>query len=65
MYEFLNVTVGERVTTIELNRPNVMNAINTEMHHELQRAFDEFQNDAEQFICVVRGAGDRAGCAPR
>ncbi|MEY2925624.1 MAG: hypothetical protein RL367_101, partial [Pseudomonadota bacterium] len=46
-----------------LNRPAVMNAINPQMHAELQAAFDDFAGDPEQFICVVTGAGDRAFCA--
>ncbi len=40
-----------------------MNAINAQMHHELQAAFDAFAADAEQLVCVVTGAGDRAFCA--
>ena len=51
------------VTTVTLNRPEVMNAINPEMHIELQAAFDGFAVDADQWICVVTGAGDRAFCA--
>lgn len=62
-YEFLKVEARERITTIVLNRPKVMNAINPDMHHELQAAFDTFANDPEQFICVVTGAGERAFCA--
>lgn len=62
-YSFIKVESQGRVTTITLNRPEVMNAINTRMHHELQAAFDAFAGDSEQFICVVTGAGDRAFCA--
>ncbi|MBT4160589.1 MAG: enoyl-CoA hydratase [Gammaproteobacteria bacterium] len=62
-YKYLNVSSTDRVTTIELNRPEVMNAINPEMHEELQLAFDGFAADDEQFLCLVRGAGDRAFCA--
>lgn len=62
-YEFITVASRDRVTTITLNRPEVMNAINPAMHQELQVAFDAFSADAEQFICVVTGAGDRAFCA--
>ena len=62
-YEFIEVVTGERVTHVTLNRPDVMNAINPEMHDELQAAFDAFAADDEQFLCVVRGAGDRAFCA--
>lgn len=61
--EFITVATTDRVTTITLNRPEVMNALNPAMHAELQEAFDGFAADAEQFICVVTGAGDRAFCA--
>ncbi len=62
-YEFLEVSASEHVTTITLNRPEVMNAINPEMHVELQSAFDIFAEAQDQYLCVVRGAGDRAFCA--
>jgi crotonobetainyl-CoA hydratase len=62
-YEFIRVSSHDRVTTIILDRPAVMNAINPQMHHELQAAFDAFAADTDQFICVVTGAGDRAFCA--
>jgi enoyl-CoA hydratase/carnithine racemase len=51
------------VTTVTLNRPEVMNAINADMHHELQQAFDSFAADPDQQICVIIGAGDWAFCA--
>ena len=61
--DFITVEARERVTTITLNRPEVMNAINPQMHMELQAAFDGFAADPEQFVCVVTGAGERAFCA--
>lgn len=51
------------VTTIRLNRPQVMNAIHTAMHHELQSAFDDFATDPKQRVCVLTGMGERAFCA--
>jgi enoyl-CoA hydratase/carnithine racemase len=62
-YQHIIVDKSERVTTITLNRPEVMNAINPAMHDELQQAFDEFAADSEQFIGVVTGMGERAFCA--
>jgi crotonobetainyl-CoA hydratase len=62
-YEFIRVTAHDRITTITLDRPAVMNAINPPMHHELEAAFDAFAADSTQFVCVVTGAGDRAFCA--
>jgi crotonobetainyl-CoA hydratase len=51
------------VTQVELNRPEVLNAITAEMHDELQAAFDDFAVDPEQRVCIITGAGDRAFCA--
>lgn len=61
--DFVTVARAARVTTITLNRPEVMNAINPAMHAELQIAFDDFAADPEQFVCVVTGAGEQAFCA--
>jgi enoyl-CoA hydratase/carnithine racemase len=51
------------VTTITLNRPEVLNAVNHAMHHELQAAFDAFAADEGQHVCIVTGAGKKAFCA--
>ncbi|MCC7120912.1 MAG: enoyl-CoA hydratase/isomerase family protein [Gammaproteobacteria bacterium] len=59
-YDFLTVTNAEHVTRITLNRPDVLNAINQQMHDELQAAFDAFAGDDTQYVCVVAGAGGRA-----
>lgn len=59
----ISVSVSDYITTITLDRPEVMNAINHHMHHELQAAFDDFAQDPDQQICVVAGSGDRAFCA--
>ena len=61
--DFVTVERAGRVTTITLDRPEVMNAINPAMHAALQVAFDDFAADPEQFIAVVTGAGERAFCA--
>lgn len=59
-YEFITVSKDQHVTRITLNRPEVMNAINQQMHDELQAAFDDFAQDDTQYLGVVRGAGERA-----
>src|ERR1700761_4057397 len=63
MPDMISVAMADRVTTITLNRPEVMNAINPQMHLELQAAFDEFAASEEQLVCVMTGAGERAFCA--
>ncbi len=59
-YEFITVAKQNHVTHITLNRPEVMNAINQQMHNELQTAFDDFAQDDTQYVGVIAGAGDRA-----
>ncbi len=59
-YEMITVTTADHVTRLTLNRPEVMNAINQRMHDELEHAFDRFAADDDQYLCVLRGAGERA-----
>lgn len=59
-YEFIDVSAADHITRVTLNRPAVLNAINQSMHDELQRAFDQFSEDDEQYLCVIAGAGERA-----
>jgi len=61
--QFIDVSIADKITTITLNRPKVMNCINKAMHHELHEAFDQFASDITQRICVITGAGDKAFCA--
>jgi len=62
-YQYITVARAESVTTITLNRPEVLNAVHPPMHAELQRALDDYAGDAAQRVCVVSGAGTRAFCA--
>lgn len=60
--KYVGVTTAGHVTTVTLNRPEVLNAINPDMHDELEAAFNAFVADPDQYICVVTGAG-RGFCA--
>jgi enoyl-CoA hydratase len=46
-----------RVAKITLNRPNVLNAINTGMIAEMHRAMDAVEADPETRVIVLMGAG--------
>lgn len=59
----ITVTSADHVTRIVLDRPEVMNAIDPQMHAELEDAFNTFAADDAQRVCVVTGAGERAFCA--
>ena len=59
-YEFVRVERNGPVTTVTLNRPEVMNALHSPAHFELDEVFNTFAADPEQWVAIVTGAGDRA-----
>src|SRR3954452_16345873 len=55
---------GEGLVLLTLNRPQVANAMNTQMGHDLLAFFDAVNADPLAHRCiVVTGAGDKAFCA--
>jgi enoyl-CoA hydratase/carnithine racemase len=63
-YETILYEVDDaRVATITLNRPQVLNAFNRTMCHEIRHAWHRVRDDASVHAVVLRAAGDRAFCA--
>jgi crotonobetainyl-CoA hydratase len=60
---FITIDRRDQVTTVTLNRPEALNSLTADMHHDLQAAFDAFAADDGQRVCVVTGAGEKAFCA--
>ncbi len=48
------------ITTITINRPNKLNALNKETIHELHEAFDDANNDKNTKVIIVTGSGEKA-----
>ena len=59
-YKFITVARDGPVTTITLNRPEVMNALHSPMHFEMDEALNDFAADPEQWVGIITGAGERA-----
>jgi enoyl-CoA hydratase/carnithine racemase len=51
------------VAYVTLNRPERMNALDAHSHAELIEVFDDFERDADAWLAIITGAGDRAFCA--
>ena len=49
-----------RLRIVTLNRPEVMNALHSEAHFELEKVWDEFAANPDLWVAIVTGAGDRA-----
>jgi enoyl-CoA hydratase/carnithine racemase len=52
----------EKVAFIKLNRPNKMNALNTEIVNGLKRIWTDFESDPDMRVAILTGSG-RAFCA--
>ncbi len=59
-YQYIAVERDGPVTTITLNRPEVMNALHSPAHFEMDEALNAFAADPEQWIGIITGAGERA-----
>jgi crotonobetainyl-CoA hydratase len=62
-YEHVIYEKKGHVAYVTLNRPERMNALDEHSHRELIEIFDEFEADANAWLAIVTGAGDRAFCA--
>jgi enoyl-CoA hydratase len=62
-YETLQLAVEERVATVTLNRPKVLNALNAAMFRELDELFAELALDDAVRVVLLRGAGGKAFAA--
>lgn len=63
-YQTLEVTRGPEghVVTVVMNRPQVLNAINTQMGKDLLACFGALADEAQARAVVLTGAGPRAFC---
>jgi enoyl-CoA hydratase/carnithine racemase len=48
------------VATLTLNRPEVMNAINSEMFYEMHKSMVDFRDDPNLWVAIITGEGDKA-----
>lgn len=59
-YEAIKVENRERITIITLNRPDALNAVNHQLWLEVGTALTEFEQNPDQWVAILTGAGDRA-----
>ncbi|MDZ5472793.1 enoyl-CoA hydratase-related protein [Bacillus sp. 31A1R] len=56
-FEFIETTTQGAIGTIELNRPKVLNALNTKMISEIVQAMEGFDKDDNIRVIVLSGKG--------
>jgi enoyl-CoA hydratase/carnithine racemase len=58
--EFVRYEKRDRIAWVTINRPEVMNALHPPANDELSRVWDDFARDADTWVAVLTGAGERA-----
>ena len=61
-YSNITLSVGDRIATLRLNRPDALNALNPDLLHEFSHAVGTVGEDSSVKAMVVRGEG-RGFCA--
>lgn len=61
-YECIKVEKADKLATVTLNRPDSLNAINPQLHRELEHIWVDLAEDTETSAILLTGAG-RAFCA--
>ncbi|WP_313805956.1 enoyl-CoA hydratase-related protein [Sphingobium sp.] len=56
-YKLLDFSRDGRVLTIIMNRPELLNAVNHELHEEMARVFFDAADDPESDVIILTGAG--------
>jgi crotonobetainyl-CoA hydratase len=59
-YKYCKVQDEGRLRIVTLNRPEVMNALHSDAHQELEKVWDEFAASDDLWVGIVTGAGERA-----
>lgn len=61
-FQFVRVSIADRIATITLDRPNLLNAVGPQMHTELSHVFRLVEASPDCDVAVLTGAG-KAFCA--
>jgi len=59
-YQYIQVETSNHITTITINRPEVMNALHAPAHAEMGKAFDDFDADESAWVAILTGSGEKA-----
>lgn len=59
---YTKVEAEDGILTVTINRPEVLNALSNEAHHELAGIFDRFAADSSLRVAILTAAGERAFC---
>ena len=60
MPDVIHIEIQDRIATVTVNRPEVRNALNTQVILELTAAFEQLATRSDVGAIILTGAGDKA-----
>ena len=60
MYEYLSLEKRRRIAIVRVNRPKMMNILDTATVLEIEDCFGKLDSDPDVDIIIITGAGDKA-----
>jgi len=59
-YQNLLIEVKDKIVVVTINRPDKMNALNSQTMGELKSAFTELNNNDDVYVVILTGSGEKA-----
>ena len=56
-YQYLDVDISDRIATVTMNRPDVLNGLHPPSHAEMERVWSELGEDDEVRVAILTGSG--------
>ena len=56
-YEYCKTAQEDHLLIVTLNRPEVLNALHSPAHAELDKVFNDFAADPELWVAIITGEG--------
>ncbi|OGU72813.1 MAG: enoyl-CoA hydratase [Ignavibacteria bacterium RBG_16_34_14] len=59
-YQNLLIEIKDKIAIVTINRPDKLNALNSQTMSELKSAFTELNNNNEVYVVILTGSGEKA-----
>lgn len=59
-YESIKLTIDRKIATVTINRPESLNALNTQVFNDLENVFDFLENEKTANCVIVTGSGEKS-----
>lgn len=59
-YQYLLYTTENGIATVTINRPEVLNALNSKVYAELCKLFTDIDKDSEVKVVIITGSGEKS-----